>query len=93
MLERIDYETDSDDEDIIREKPELFNDKEKIVLRYGQIIKTVIIPITPCGSYNGNGEYQDPEDQLFKIIGFERSEAENTWIGRAYIICENKFGM
>lgn len=86
MLERIEYE-EIDSEDI-KEKPELFSDPESVVLKRGQILRTVIIPITPCGSYNGNGEYQDPEDQIFKIIGWERKMDGDYWTGRAYIICD-----
>lgn len=71
--------------EIQKKIPELFNNTNDIILKHGECLKTVTVEITAEGIYNGNGEYQDPKDMLFKIIGFDRSNGRMFWIGRGYI--------
>ncbi len=70
----------------IIEKPELFSNSKKIILGRGENITPISIEISAEGIYAGNGEYQDPQDQIFPLIGFDRTDGRNRWIGRAFII-------
>lgn len=66
--------------------PELLSDPKNVVLKQGERLQPVCVEITPEGVYNGNGQFKDPEGIIFKIIGFDRSNGREFWIGRAYII-------
>lgn len=66
--------------------PELFSDPKNVVLKRYERLQPVCVEITPEGIYNGNGQFKDPADMIFKIIGFDRSNGREFWIGRAYTI-------
>lgn len=63
-------------------KPRLYNDPTKAVCGRGEFLEEIEIPISPDGGYNGNGEFQEPEGKVFKIL----SAGIDSWTGRAYVI-------
>lgn len=71
--------------EIPKKTPELFNNPESITLKRNERIEVVSIEVTPEGVYDGNGKYQDPQGAVFRIIGFDRSNGREFWIGQGYI--------
>lgn len=69
----------------IIEAPELFSDPKAITLGRGERLIAVSVPVSPEGVYTGNGEYKTLENEIFRVIGFDRSNGREFWIGRAYI--------
>ncbi len=69
-----------------RPKPKLFCDPRKVTLNRGEYLVPVSIEISPEGVYAGNGEYQDPGDQIFPLKGFDRTLGRERWEGIGYIV-------
>lgn len=67
------------------EAPELFNDPKTVALGRDERLIAVSVEVSPEGVYIGNGQFKDPGDEIFKIIGFDRSNGSGFWIGRGYI--------
>ena len=64
------------------EAPELFNTRGDVP---GGQSKAVAIPVSPEGIYIGNGQFEDPGDTIFRVVGFEKLEDGNVrWTARAY---------
>jgi len=72
------------------ERFELFNNPN-VTLERGENLKPVTIPVSPEGIYIGNGRFRDPEDQIFRIIGFDRTNGREFWIGRAWVITTRSY--
>lgn len=69
----------------IEKKIKLFSNQDDVILQPGESIGSIDVEITADGGYNGNGEFESCDDGPYKIIGFNRSNGREFWIGRGWI--------
>lgn len=70
------------------EAPEIFNNPDPSILELGQEFKSVDIPTTLDGAYNGNGQFKVPDGMVFRLKGVDKRGRREHGIGQAYKIVE-----
>ena len=64
------------------EAPKLYNSPTDITLKPGDQLTAVTVPISP----EGLPEDERYGDTILKIVGFDRSDGREFWLGRGWII-------
>lgn len=68
-------------------KPEVFSDSDIVILRRGEQLVPVDVPISPDGGYIGNGQFKSnaKKKSFPTIIGFDKTGEQEIWFARGRV--------
>lgn len=70
--------------------PELFSNRDQVITGRGGKIVAIDVPISPEGTYSGNGQFRHPGDMKFTIKGFDKTQGDEViWYGQGFIAEQN----
>lgn len=66
--------------------PRLFSNTKEVKLKPGERLLPVSAEITADGCFADNARFQCPDGTMLQMIGFDRSNGRQFWIGRGFVI-------